>query len=76
MKRATPSATRRTYDVLPHEGDAAHCWEVHQYGSREHNYYGTEREAIAAARELAHAHHPAKVVLHGRDGFAYREFNC
>ncbi|MFC7450297.1 DUF2188 domain-containing protein [Rhodococcus daqingensis] len=77
MKRAAPSTSWSTYDVLPHEGgDAAHGWEVHEHGARERTYFGTEREAIAAARELAHAHHPAKVVLHGRDGFAYREFDC
>lgn len=76
MKRATPSTRWMTYDVLPHQGDAAHSWEVHQQGAREHAYFGSEREAIAAARELAYAHHPAKVVLHAQDGFAYREFDC
>ena len=51
MKRATPSTRLRTYDVLPHEGDAAQRWEMHQHGGREHTYFGTQREAIAAARE-------------------------
>jgi hypothetical protein len=74
MKRATPSTRLRTYDVLPHEGDAAQRWEMHQHGGREHTYFGTQREAIAAAREQARTHHPAKVVLHAPDGFAYREF--
>ena len=53
MKRATPSTRLRTYDVLPHEGDAAQRWEMHQHGGREHTYFGTQREAIAAAREQA-----------------------
>ena len=62
MKRATPSTRLRTYDVLPHEGDAAQRWEMHQHGGREHTYFGTQRrEAIAAAREQARTHHPAKV---------------
>ena len=68
MKRATPSTRLRTYDVLPHEGDAAQRWEMHQHGGREHTYFGTQREAIAAAREQARTHHPAKVVLHAPDG--------
>ena len=56
------------------KGDAAQRWEMHQHGGREHTYFGTQREAIAAARELARTRHPAKVVLHAPDGFAYREF--
>ncbi|WP_083853020.1 MULTISPECIES: DUF2188 domain-containing protein [unclassified Rhodococcus (in: high G+C Gram-positive bacteria)] len=74
MKRATPSTRLRTYDVLPHEGDPAERWEMHQHGTRQHTYFGTQREAIAAAREQARTHHPATVVLHASDGFAYREF--
>lgn len=76
MERATPSTRLKIYDVLPHEGDPAQRWEMHQHGTRQHTYFGTQREAIAAAREQAQTHHPARVVLHAPDGFAYREFTC
>lgn len=75
MRKPTPKAPRvRVYEVLPHEGDAAQRWEMHLHGGRNHDYFPTHREAIAAAREQALSHHPAKVVVHARDGHAYREF--
>ena len=76
MQRAMKTTKPKTmvYDVLAHQGDAAERWDVHLHGARSHGYFPTQKEAIAEARFQAQAHHPAKVVLHARDGHAYREF--
>jgi len=73
-KTASMTAKPSIYHVLPHEGDASQRWDLHQQGARKHEYFRTQKEAIEAARRLA-AGHPAHVVLHARDGHAYREFD-
>lgn len=61
-----------TFDVLPHDGDPSQRWELHQKGARKHDYFHTQKEAIEAAWTHAAGRH-ARVVLHARDGHAYRE---
>lgn len=73
-KAAPKTAKPLTFDVLPHEGDASKRWDLHQKGARRHEYFRTQKEAIEAARTRA-AGLPAHVVLHARDGHAYREFD-
>jgi hypothetical protein len=61
------------YHVLPHEGDVSQRWDL-QTGARKHEYFRAQKEALEAARRLA-VGHPAHVVLHARDGHAYREYD-
>lgn len=68
-----PAARPVTFDVLPHEGDPGQHWDLHQKGARKHEYFRTQKEAIDAAWAHAGQRH-ARVVLHARDGHAYREF--
>lgn len=68
-----PPAKPLTFDVLPHDGDPSQRWDLHQKGARKHEYFHTQKEAIDAAWTNAAGRH-ARVVLHARDGHAYREF--
>lgn len=68
-----PAARPVTFDVLPHDGDPGQRWDLHQKGARKHEYFRTQKEAVDAAWAHAGRRH-ARVVLHARDGHAYREF--
>jgi hypothetical protein len=65
----------KIFDVLPYAGgDEKQRWDLHLQGARKHDYFRTHSEAIAAARRMAEANHPSKVLVHARDGHVYREF--
>jgi hypothetical protein len=77
-KRTAAPATPKTqlFEVLPHDiDDPSQRWEMHRKGERGHHYFATHREAIAAAIKMAEVKHPAKVVLHAKDGHKYREYH-
>jgi anaerobic selenocysteine-containing dehydrogenase len=64
----------KIFDVLPYDGDEKQRWDLHLQGARKHDYFRTQSEAIAAARRVAEASQPSKVLVHARDGHVYREF--
>ncbi|WP_427017463.1 DUF2188 domain-containing protein [Pseudarthrobacter sp. P1] len=65
---------RHVYHVLPCEGTDGKKWDLHKFRTSKHEYFHTQKEAVAAAHEEAGTH-PAHLVMHALDGHPYREYD-
>ncbi len=66
-KKRTAAAV--VYHVTP-DGDG---WSVKSEGAKGHlSRHATKKEAVSAAREVAHASAPSRLVIHKQDGTIQR----
>ncbi|MGH3518189.1 MAG: DUF2188 domain-containing protein [Haloechinothrix sp.] len=74
MARTEKTPTRSIFHVLPHEGADGRRWDLHKQGSRKHEYFNTQQEAVEGAHQLATGK-AGHLVMHARDGHVYREYD-
>jgi hypothetical protein len=65
---------RAIFHVQPCDGTDGNKWDLHKSRTSKHQYFRTQKEALAAAH-VSIGSQPAHVVMHARDGHAYREFD-
>jgi hypothetical protein len=65
---------RAIFHVQPYDGTDGNKWDLHKFRTSKHQYFRTQKEALAAAH-VAVGSQPAHVVMHARDGHAYGEFD-
>lgn len=65
---------RGIFQIKPCTDADGNKWEMHRVRTAKHQYFHTQKEALAAAH-VAAGTKPAHVVLYAKDGHIYREFD-